>query len=252
MIRLLIKKYHEENNNNVMTTQGVKFCDVETLISHDDEIEADDVVEYLKENLPSHYIPENDKEIIQLLSKTECNQFGLWSEEDDLMGISLHPSASFFNHSCVPNCYSEWEGEKLVFKTLYPVEKDSELTISYIDAHKSTKQRLEELLSSYHFHCTCPRCNDAGYKGTKDMYSKFYLVHLKCPVGPGLMRLEKNLDEIEEKDNIDLPIPENYEVRTCMTCSFRRLSRPVPFLSVYIDREINKAKKELEENQNEQ
>jgi len=70
--------------------------------------------------------------LLYQLSKSECNQFGLWTPRDDLLGVSIHPAASFFNHSCLPNCYVEWYGPRLVFKALYPIPANSELNISYI------------------------------------------------------------------------------------------------------------------------
>lgn len=235
LLRLLIKRRLELDVSDYKDALGAKFEDVESLLAHEEDSEESiSVYSMVKKILPESYIPEKSR-VLKLISRSECNQFGLWSEEDDLMGVSLHPSASFFNHSCVPNCFSEWEGEKLIFKTLYPVTKGSELTISYIDAHHSTKKRQRELQASYHFECDCPRC--FGQDGIpRSIFSKFYQVHLQCPVGPGLMRLETNLEEIEEKDNIDLPIPNGYEVRTCMTCSFRRLSRPIPTIEDYINK----------------
>lgn len=236
LIKLLVKRKLEIDDVDIKAMDGLKFEDVENLLAHDDDSdEGSYVLKKVKRIIDKKYLMSKEMSMLQLISRAECNQFGLWSEDDDLMGASLHPSASFFNHSCVPNCYSQWEGVNLVFKTLYPIAKGSEITISYIDAHTSTKKRREELLSSYHFLCDCPRCTGRDAI-PKKAYDRFYKVHLKCPVGPGLMRLETDLNEIEEEDNIDIPIPQGYDVRTCMTCSFRRLSRPVPEINKYLSR----------------
>lgn len=200
------------------TTQtGPKFVDVESLIAHDEdgETDADDleILQALKEVIDAKYIAgSSDEYLLKLMSRSECNQFGLWSPDDDLLGLSLHPSASFFNHSCIPNCYSEWSGIKLVFKALYPIPAGSEVTISYIDAHASTRKRREELRSAYYFTCICPRCTRSTQKYPREYYDSFYQRYLRCPRGPGLMRLDSYQgEEDDDGDETEDTEPEEEE-----------------------------------------
>lgn len=174
---------------------GPKFVDVESLIAHDEDGETDpedlEILAALKVVIDHKYIGEStDVYLLKLMSRSECNQFGLWSPDDDLLGLSLHPSASFFNHSCIPNCYSEWSGIRLVFKALYPIPAGSELTISYIDAHASTRKRKDELKNAYYFGCICPRCVKSTNRFPREYYDSFYQRYLRCPRGPGLMRYD--------------------------------------------------------------
>lgn len=249
---------------------GPKFIDVESLIAHDEDSEDDDeekeILAALKAVIEPRYIGDStDEYLLKLMSRSECNQFGLWSPEDDLLGLSLHPSASFFNHSCIPNCYSEWSGINLVFKALYPIPAGAELTISYIDAHAPTRQRREELRNAYYFTCICPRCSKDFGKFPRDYYDNFYQRYLRCPKGPGLMRLDSYQGEEESQnasddensqdskakkdkkkkkkkrhntyDGVELPkrIPFGYEVRSCMTCSTQRCSPCVPSVEEYLE-----------------
>lgn len=272
LIRLLVKRHLEKTNPPKPSEEaeksgrtGPKFVDVESLIAHDEDSEEDqeelEILAALKSVIDPIYIDgSSDEYILKLMSRSECNQFGLWSPDDDLLGLSLHPSASFFNHSCIPNCYSEWSGINLVFKALYPIPAGAELTISYIDAHSQTRQRREELRNAYYFTCICPRCTRATGKFPREYYDAFYQRYLRCPKGPGLMRLDSyqgtdpsesdtddSSNETKKKtkkkkkrsntvDGVELPnkIPFGYEVRSCMTCSIQRCSPAVPGLEDYL------------------
>ena len=187
---------------------GPKFVDVESLIAHDEDGEKDpedlEILAALKTVIDPKYIgTSTDDYLLKLMSRSECNQFGLWSPDDDLLGLSLHPSASFFNHSCIPNCYSEWSGIRLVFKALYPIPAGAELTISYIDAHASTRKRKDELRSAYYFGCICPRCVKSTNRYPREYYDSFYQRYLRCPRGPGLMRLDSYQGEEDDEADED-------------------------------------------------
>ena len=276
LIRLLVKRDLEKKSAVEPVEPGVggktgpKFVDVESLIAHDedaeDDVEDQEILVALKAVIdPAYTEGLEDEYLLKLMSRSECNQFGLWSPNDDLLGLSLHPSASFFNHSCIPNCYSEWSGINLVFKALYPIPAGSELTISYIDAHSQTRQRREELRNAYYFTCICPRCVKTTGKYPRAYYDDFYQRYLRCPKGPGLMRLDSyqgssdpedsdgDASSSEQKSNnskkakkkrkrrnntidgCELPkrVPYGYEIRSCMTCSIQRCSPAVPSIQDY-------------------
>jgi hypothetical protein len=165
--------------------------------------------------MPTDIMPDSDSEIIHLLARCDANQFGLWSPKDDLMGLTVHPSASFFNHSCMPNTYCEWNGIKLVFKTLYPIPKGTELNISYIAGNEPTKQRRKELKRIYCFDCTCVRCLRATGPHTypTTTYDAYFYEFIQCPECTGVMKLDRVREDGHEK-------------RGCMTCEFKRPSVP--------------------------
>lgn len=63
------------------------------------------------------------------------------------------------NHSCTPNCaVVTHPGGVLQVRTLVPVPKDVELTVSYINLLGTREQRRAEL-SSKEFTCHCLRCD---------------------------------------------------------------------------------------------
>lgn len=50
------------------------------------------------------------------------------------------------------------DGAKLSYRTLKPIRKDEEITISYIDATNPFERRQTELRQRYHFACACSKC----------------------------------------------------------------------------------------------
>jgi len=118
-------------------------------------------------------------DIVDIICRQRCNRFGIWSKKDKCLGIAVSPAASFFNHSCVPNCAHEQEGKVVIIRTLHAVPKDAELAISYISLQQDTAKRHEELLGNYHFKCGCIRCTE-----NTEVYDKwlenFYCVGNHC------------------------------------------------------------------------
>lgn len=107
-----------------------------------------------------------------LLRRARCNGFGLYRQHEMELssrrysypdrGLGLFPSASFFNHSCDPNCsyYYDTRGW-LVIVTTAAVPLGSELNIPYISVatRRDTGPRRREVLwRQYCFDCRCPRC----------------------------------------------------------------------------------------------
>ena len=71
----------------------------------------------------------------------------------------IFPLASFFNHSCSPNCEVEYgPADVLRIVTSMPVECGEELTIAYVDESASTARRQHLLDADYHFQCSCLKC----------------------------------------------------------------------------------------------
>ncbi|KAI8382464.1 hypothetical protein BD560DRAFT_431853 [Blakeslea trispora] len=89
--------------------------------------------------------------------RERANSFGLWelpkhtSNQDEgaitddleLLGWGIYPSAVYFNHSCDAN-----------------VIKGQEACISYGAVHEPVETRRARLLEHYHFECQCTRCID--------------------------------------------------------------------------------------------
>ena len=74
------------------------------------------------------------------------------------IGRSLYPSASFFNHSCEPNCEVFETGSILSIHPTRDIRAGEEVTIAYIDTHQPLTARRKQLQVTYFFHCQCTRC----------------------------------------------------------------------------------------------
>jgi hypothetical protein len=76
-------------------------------------------------------------------------QVGVW------IGVSL------INHSCEPSCWVQFASRdgRLSLRTLRPVGRGEELTISYVTQPMPVFARRARLRSTYRFHCRCARCS---------------------------------------------------------------------------------------------
>ncbi|AQK63624.1 Histone-lysine N-methyltransferase ASHR1 [Zea mays] len=107
------------------------------------------------------------KEIAQTFSKHElliltymqfaCNAHTICDPELRPLGTGLYPVISIINHSCVPNAVLIFDGRTAYVRALQPINKDEEVSISYIETATVTKKRNNDL-KQYFFTCTCPRC----------------------------------------------------------------------------------------------
>lgn len=87
------------------------------------------------------------------VSKVDKDNLGLKS-----IGRSLYPSASYFNHSCQPNCEVFETGSVLQVCAKTDIAEGDEVTIAYIDINQRLHDRRKQLFDTYFFHCQCLRC----------------------------------------------------------------------------------------------
>eukprot|EP00742_Colponemidia_sp_Colp-10_P007469 GILJ01008046.1.p1 GENE.GILJ01008046.1~~GILJ01008046.1.p1 ORF type:complete len:450 (+),score=33.22 GILJ01008046.1:1083-2432(+) len=102
-------------------------------------------------------------EILLLLCQKECNAFGLWDPADRGLGEGFYPTASYFNHSCYPNCVRKQVGRHLEFISLRFIAAGEPLTICYVDVDKQKYERRGILQDTYCFRCACERCTDSAF-----------------------------------------------------------------------------------------
>ncbi|AQK63621.1 Histone-lysine N-methyltransferase ASHR1 [Zea mays] len=86
-----------------------------------------------------------------------CNAHTICDPELRPLGTGLYPVISIINHSCVPNAVLIFDGRTAYVRALQPINKDEEVSISYIETATVTKKRNNDL-KQYFFTCTCPRC----------------------------------------------------------------------------------------------
>jgi len=103
----------------------------------------------------------NSSLMLDIFCKNRINMFGIWSENQSLLGYGVYPISSFYNHSCWPNISfkTNFGGvPQLEFFTVSHIPKNGELTISYIDLLDSVTNRRDLLKDKYFFDCQCERC----------------------------------------------------------------------------------------------
>ncbi|KAI8339481.1 hypothetical protein BC941DRAFT_420607 [Chlamydoabsidia padenii] len=97
-----------------------------------------------------------------------ANSFGLWEQQkngtanvtDDLelLGFGIYPSAVYFNHSCCANATKIRRGRQMHFYTNQAITRGEEVCISYGDVDAPLDERRQRLLDHYYFVCACTRC----------------------------------------------------------------------------------------------
>ena len=71
-------------------------------------------------------------------------------------GLWYYPS--FFNHSCIPNCYHFGFGDILIIIAVNDIESNSELFLNYLDDDMLYEKRQKILKEIYDFDCNCELC----------------------------------------------------------------------------------------------
>lgn len=111
--------------------------------------------------------------------RERANSFGLWEMGDDeivkgfggvsddleLLGFGIYPSAVYFNHSCDANVIKVRDGKSMKFIARRMINKNEEACISYGSVDEDVHSRRKRLLEHYHFLCHCTKCVD------DDLYS---------------------------------------------------------------------------------
>jgi len=118
----------------------------------------------------------------------------------DPIGVCIDPLPCRANHSCDPNAAAVFDGARLSFRSLKPIEKDEEVFISYIDGSNPFSRRQHELKDRYHFTCNCSKCE----RGATLMEDSFLLE------GSALGRQWKDAADAINKTNPIAQHPENY------------------------------------------
>ena len=81
--------------------------------------------------------------------------------EDESLGLGVYLTPSIINHSCSPNAFPEFRGNKMVLRSLVDqpkVDMDN-VFIGYTDTEEQDgESRREFLLSHYFFTCVCSKC----------------------------------------------------------------------------------------------
>lgn len=98
----------------------------------------------------------NDKDIRNILNYNELSLFkSLYAYTPLVIGLWFYPS--LINHSCLPNCDYIGIGNFIFIISLDDIQKDEELTISYVSNELEYSERIEKL-KKWGFKCQCKLC----------------------------------------------------------------------------------------------
>jgi len=105
-----------------------------------------------------------NRDDLMMMSIFQCNSVML-REYDKFrgkeIGSGVFPTISRINHSCRPNCvlsYNISSGE-CELRPSRDLEKEEEITISYVDPLNSSADRQKLLQAKYNFTCQCKVCS---------------------------------------------------------------------------------------------
>lgn len=121
---------------------------------------------HLTATLPLALLPLPDLRTVK--QREVHNSFGIRSLDDagaEFFGYGVWVSASWFNHSCVPNVVRRRVGRSWVFGTVREVGSGEELVISYLNGEEEelgVVERRERLKRTWGFECACKRCCGGG------------------------------------------------------------------------------------------
>ena len=105
------------------------------------------------------------QEFVRLYGMVVINDFELQQfegeYEDESLGLGVYLTPSLLNHSCVPNAFPEFRGNKMVLRSLVDQPKlDMDCVwIGYTDTEEQDSEKRRDFLHRhYFFSCQCARC----------------------------------------------------------------------------------------------
>ncbi|KAK1270500.1 Histone-lysine N-methyltransferase ASHR2 [Acorus gramineus] len=105
-----------------------------------------------------------------LLAKDKQNAFGLMEpfredKERSVRGYGIYPTASFFNHDCLPNaCRFDYldgldgKNTDIIIRAIHDIPQGREVCLSYFPVNWVYADRQRRLSEDYGFVCKCDRC----------------------------------------------------------------------------------------------
>ncbi|XP_057772983.1 histone-lysine N-methyltransferase ASHR2 [Salvia miltiorrhiza] len=106
-----------------------------------------------------------------LLAKDKLNAFGLMEpfdqdKERSVRAYGIYPTASFFNHDCLPNACrfdyvdsaSDISNTDIIIRVIHDLPAGREICLSYFPVNFKYSERQQRLKEGYGFVCDCDRC----------------------------------------------------------------------------------------------
>ncbi|KAK4252658.1 hypothetical protein QN277_014403 [Acacia crassicarpa] len=139
----------------------------------------------------------------QLMAKDRLNSFCLMEPyypdgpQRSIKAYAIYPTATFFNHDCLPNaCRFDYvedgvpgdeHNTDIVFRMIEDVAEGGEVCISYFRINRDYSTRKRILMEDYGFVCGCERCKieanwvvDDGDQSSSDFPHEWFLKKYVC------------------------------------------------------------------------
>ena len=159
----------------------------------------DKTIEERIKNFKINLNDENDETLDNILSNNSI--LTLRNEKNILEPIELcyglYYNFSFFNHSCLPNCFHFG----IAVKAIKDIKKGEDLTISYIEPKVLSGRKSE--LQNWNINCDCELCKIEKEICDKDSYFNIYEVFIKIQNLMTVNNIESNND-VDNKLTVDL------------------------------------------------
>ncbi|CAH9144219.1 unnamed protein product [Cuscuta epithymum] len=120
-----------------------------------------------------------------LLAKDRLNSFCLMGHyspdgpQRSIKAYAIYPTATFFNHDCIPNAcrfdyvYVKDHKTDISFRMIRDVEEGEEVCISYFRINRDYCTRKRILMEDYGFTCECSRCKiEANWDDGENQWEK--------------------------------------------------------------------------------
>lgn len=104
-------------------------------------------------------VPIRRELLFDVFCRMYVNGFSIMTPSLFEIGRAVYVLASMFDHSCVPNAVTVFNGIHIQVRTLRSVDITKEpILISYLNVLVSPQKRVETLTNHYYFTCQCERC----------------------------------------------------------------------------------------------
>eukprot|EP01089_Gocevia_fonbrunei_P020741 TRINITY_DN7795_c0_g1_i1.p1 TRINITY_DN7795_c0_g1~~TRINITY_DN7795_c0_g1_i1.p1 ORF type:complete len:480 (-),score=91.79 TRINITY_DN7795_c0_g1_i1:17-1456(-) len=182
--RILQKALNDTKNKEAISQlfpQDNQIEEVYSKLNTSQKEYVDQIISRVKERNPTA----TDSDIKRITEITLLNPHMIDLESGITIGLGLYPEASFFNHSCAPNCvYSTiLNGDYIFVRAIRDIKAGEEICHSYIDLYLTCRERRQQL-ENYLFDCQCERCSSLPFLKRDEALNAFICPNgSKCPNG---------------------------------------------------------------------
>jgi len=152
------------------------FAVIDTFMDHDSDRQKVDspawkihellVVNLVRETLKLDQFTQKD--VRRAIGILRTNSVKLEARPNRGDGIAVYPNYTYANHSCVCNTHTRKhkDDHRLELIAQSPIMEGEQIWTRYTTPQLGSYQRVADLKKTWHFTCTCPRCEDPTELGS--------------------------------------------------------------------------------------